>query len=312
MNLVTGGAGFIGSHIVKNLAERGHRVRVLDNLSSGKMENLAGCLERIEFVQADIRDGSLKNALKDVEIIYHQAAIASVERSVRDPVETESVNVGGTLNLLQQAEESGVKRFVLAGSAAVYGDQDTLPLKEDIPVNPLSPYAISKYACEIYARYFSGAANLETVVLRYFNVYGPNQDPASDYSGVVSRFMERMANGKRPVIFGDGRQTRDFIYVGDIVRANLLAAHSPRVGRGETFNIAGGRSISINELAGAINDVLGTALKPLYRAARKGDVRCSQADISTAYALLGFEPQINYSQGLSLLIAWWQKNRSLK
>lgn len=303
MDLVTGGAGFIGSHIVKNLTESGRRVRVLDNLSSGKMENLAGCLERIEFVQADIRDGSLKNVLKDVEIIYHQAAIASVERSVRDPVETESVNVGGTLNLLRQAEESGVKRVVLAGSAAVYGDQNNLPLQEDAPANPLSPYAVSKYACEFYARYFSGNTGLETVVLRYFNVFGPGQDPASDYTGVISRFVERMARGKRPVIFGDGRQTRDFIYVDDIVRANLLAAHSPRIGRGETFNIAGGRSISINELAGAINTVLGTALKPIYRAARKGDVRHSRADISKVRSLLGFTPQVDFYDGLRRLIS---------
>lgn len=303
MDLVTGGAGFIGSHIVKNLTESGRRVRVLDNLSSGKMENLAGCLERIEFVQADIRDGSLKNALKDVEIIYHQAAIASVERSVRDPVETESVNVGGTLNLLRQAEESGVKRVVLAGSAAVYGDQNNLPLQEDAPANPLSPYAVSKYVCEFYARYFSGNTGLETVVLRYFNVFGPGQDPASDYTGVISRFVERMARGKRPVIFGDGRQTRDFIYVDDIVRANLLAAHSPRIGRGETFNIAGGRSISINELAGAINTVLGTALKPIYRAARKGDVRHSRADISKVRSLLGFTPQVDFYDGLRRLIS---------
>lgn len=306
MYLVTGGAGFIGSHIVKRLVKLGCQVRVLDNLSSGKLDNLRGCLEQIEFVEADIRDGSLERAFKDIRVVLHQAAVASVERSIRDPVDTESNNAAGTLNILKLAKESGIKRIVLASTAAVYGNANSIPLKEDCPVNPLSPYAISKYTGEIYARYFSEMFNLETVALRYFNVFGPNQDPGSDYSGVISKFLDRMVNQNSPVIFGDGQQTRDFIYVDNIVKANLLAAQSPRVGQGEAINIACGQSISINELVKTVNAVLGTGHKPVHREARKGDVRHSRADISRARELLGFEPEINLDEGLRRLWEWWR------
>ncbi|MEW5784939.1 MAG: SDR family oxidoreductase [Bacillota bacterium] len=310
MFLVTGGAGFIGSNLVKYLLSCGYKVRVLDNLSSGKLENLDGYLDRVELVQGDINDPGVAGAFNNISCVFHQAAIASVARSIDHPVESEQNNVIGTLNVLNHARSAGVKRVVLAGTAAIYGNTDRLPLKEDFPANPLSPYAVTKLACENYARFYAATHGLETVVLRYFNVFGPFQDPASDYSGVISKFLERMANRLPPLIFGDGLQTRDFIYIDNIVKANLLAAQSPRVGRGEAINIACGQSISIIELVEAINGVLGTGYKPLYSEERKGDIRRSRADISRARELLGFEPETDFNEGLRRLWEWWRREQT--
>lgn len=307
--LVTGGAGFIGSNLVKKLltTNPGIKVRVLDNLSTGSLSKLDGYTGGgLEFIEGDITTHD-RDVFEGVDVVFHQAAISSVERSVQEPAETEYNNVVGTINVLKCAAGAGVRRVVTAGSAAVYGDADageTGILKEDLQGTLLSPYAFSKHACEYYSKFFHSVHGLETVVMRYFNVFGPFQDPWSDYSGVISRFAEKMSGGENPVVFGDGGQTRDFVYVEDVATANMLAAHSSQVGKGNIINIGSGKSISILKLIDVLNDVLGKDLKPVFSEPRKGDVRHSLADVSRARDLLGFGASVDFREGLHRTVQW--------
>ena len=306
--LVTGGAGFIGSHIVEILVRRGARVRVLDNFLTGKRENLAPLLEAIELVEGDVRDlATCRKAAEGVDSVLHQAALASVPRSVEDPILADAVNVGGTLNMLVAARDAGARSFVLASSSAVYGDAPGLPQREGEEGAPLSPYAAGKRAGEGYCRVFSSLYGLRTAALRYFNVFGPRQDPASDYAAVIPRFIAKMLRGEAPAIFGDGGQSRDFIYVGDVAEANFLAAAAGL--RGEALNIASGAGTTVNALAAAINDILGTRIVPVHEVGRPGDVRQSTADISAAAARLGFRPAVPFKEGLERTIRWHRERR---
>jgi len=306
--LVTGGAGFIGANLSEELLKQGCRVRVFDNLSSGCKENLKDFLSDIEFINGDIRDkDTLCNAVKGVDFILHQAAIASVQASINDPQQNNEVNLQGTLNVLCAARDAGVKRVVLASSAAVYGSSEVLPKKEIMPAEPLSPYALSKLAGEIYAGIFSKLYGLETVCLRYFNVFGPKQNPKSEYSGVISIFAEAIANGQIPVVYGDGEQTRDFVYVENVVSANILASESVRVGHGETINIAGEERVSLNKLVQILGELAGRDIKPEYRPKRNGDIRHSQADINLAKEFLGYEVKVGFTEGLKRL--WEIRNK---
>lgn len=304
--LVTGGAGFIGSNIVEELLRRGERVRVLDNFSTGKRENLAAFQERIELVEGDLRDlSTVRRAVEGVDYVLHQAALPSVPRSVDDPLENDAVNVTGTLNLLVAARDAGVRRVVFASSCAVYGDEPTLPKREDMLPQPKSPYAVSKLAGEHYCRAFSEVYGLETVALRYFNVFGPRQDPASDYAAVIPLFITRMLRGQAPTIHGDGLQSRDFVYVADVVQANLLAATVPGVA-GHVFNIAGGERYTLLDLIRVLNDVLGTDIVPVHDAPRPGDVRHSQADIGAAQQALGYRVVVDFAEGLRRTVEWYR------
>ena len=307
--LVTGGAGFIGSHIVEILVRRGARVRVLDNFLTGKRENLAPLLGAIELVEGDVRDlATCRKAAAGVDAVLHQAALVSVPRSVEDPILADSINVGGTLNMLVAARDCGARSFVLASSSAVYGDAPGFPQREGEEGAPLSPYAAGKIAGESYCRVFSSLYGLRTAALRYFNVFGPRQDPASDYAAVIPRFIATMLRGEAPAIFGDGGQSRDFIYVGDVAEANLLAAAAPDL-RGEALNIASGAGTTVNALAAAVNEVLGTRIVPVRAAGRPGDVRRSTADISAAAARLGFRPAVPFKEGLERTIRWHRERR---
>jgi nucleoside-diphosphate-sugar epimerase len=307
--LVTGGAGFIGSHIVELLVRRGARVRVLDNFVTGKRENLAPFLDAIELVEGDVRDlGTCRRAAAGVDSILHLAALASVPRSIEDPILADAVNVAGTLNMLVAARDADAKSFVLASSSAVYGDAPGLPQREREKGAPLSPYAAGKLAGENYCRVFSSLYGLRTAALRYFNVFGPRQDPASQYAAVIPHFIARMLRGEPPVIYGDGEQSRDFIYVGDVAEANLLAAAAPGL-RGEAMNIACGSGTTVNTLAALINAVLGTRIAPVHEAARPGDVRHSYADISAAAERLGFRPFVPFEEGLEKTIFWYRERR---
>jgi nucleoside-diphosphate-sugar epimerase len=297
--LVTGGAGFIGSNLVKRLVEDGHReVRVIDNLSTGKRENLASILERIEFRLGDIREMDfVEKQFRDAEIVFHQAALPSVDRSVKDPMATNESNIKGTLNVLLAARKTHVKRVVYASSSSVYGDSPTLPKHEGMPVDPLSPYALSKYAGEKYCQLFYQLYEVETTCLRYFNVFGPNQDAGSQYAAVIPRFISAILNGEPITIYGDGEQTRDFSYVENIVAANLLAASSEE-GIGETFNIACGERISVNQLAEHLMDVIGRRVPVVYEEPRPGEVKHSLADITKAAERLGYSPVVDVWEGL--------------
>jgi nucleoside-diphosphate-sugar epimerase len=309
--LVTGGAGFIGSHIVELLLRRGARVRVLDNFLTGKRENLAPFLEAIELVEGDVRDlNTCRKAAVDVDSVLHQAALASVPRSVEDPILADAVNVVGTLNMLVAARDAGAESFVFASSSAVYGDAPKLPQKEGEEGVPLSPYAAGKRAGEDYCRVFSSLYGLRTAALRYFNVFGPRQDPASDYAAVIPRFIAKMLRGEAPAIHGDGEQSRDFVYVGDVAEANMLAAAAPGL-RGEAMNIARGSGTTVNALAARINTVLGTRLVPVREAGRPGDVRHSYADISAAAERIGFRPSVPFEEGLERTIRWYRERRDL-
>lgn len=300
--LVTGGAGFIGSHLVEALVERGERVRVLDDFSTGRRENLANVVGHIELLEGDVADPeTTERAVAGCNYVIHLAAIASVQASLEDPRHTHRVNVDGTLNVLDAARRAGVRRVVFASSAAVYGDHTALPLGEKLPPRPLSPYAAHKAMGEMYCRAFHASYGLPTAVLRCFNVYGPRQDPANPYSGVISIFAARMARGDRPTIYGDGKQTRDFVYVKDVARAMLLACEQ-EAAIGGLFNVAGGEQTSILQLAAALNQVLGTSLAPTFAPAQTGEVRFSQADARRARQVLGWETQVSLREGLSRLV----------
>lgn len=296
--LVTGGAGFIGSNIVRELVSRHEEVRVLDNLSTGNAANLKAVLGSISFIQGDIRDEvTAARAVAGADYAIHQAALPSVPRSIEDTLASHQANATGTLKLLVAARDAGVKRFVYASSSSVYGDSPALPKQEDMPTQPLSPYAVSKLAGEQYCKVFTGVYGLPTVSLRYFNVFGPRQDPSSQYAAVIPAFITTMLKGERPTIYGDGLQTRDFTYVQNVVEANLLACYS-QAASGLALNIACGQSISMLDLVAEINGLLGTAIEPIFAPERKGDVKHSLADISLAEEKLGYRPKVGFSDGL--------------
>lgn len=301
--LVTGGAGFIGSHLSAALLSRGHRVRVVDNLVTGYRHNLQ---TGVEFTAADLADPSAARlAVEGVDYVLHQAAIPSVPRSVKNPFESHRANVDGMLNILVAARDAGVKRVVFAGSSSVYGDQPTLPKREDMPTKPMTPYALQKLVSEQYGQMFTRLYGLEVVTTRYFNVFGPRQDPGSPYSGVISLFIKALLEGTRPVIYGDGGQTRDFTYVANVVDGVLRAADAPGVG-GEVFNIATGGRVSLNELLATLKKILGSNVEPIYEEGRMGDVRDSQADIAKAERLLGYRPTVTLAEGLRQTLAWFE------
>ncbi len=303
--LVTGGAGFIGSHIATALVERGDNVAVLDNLSTGRQENLEHLGDRVTFYEGCLLDRDIvEQALDGVEVIYHQAALASVPRSVKEPLETNAACVTGTLNLLDAARQAGVRRFVYAGSSSAYGDQPNMSKREtDLP-SPLSPYAAAKLAGELYCQSFTATYGFETVVIRYFNVFGPRQDPNSEYSAVIPIFVTKMVKGERPTIYGDGKQSRDFTYIDNVVQGNLAAADATEA-VGHSINVACGSQTSLLQLVAAINEVLGTKIEPIFEESRAGDVRESLADITAARALLDYEPQIDFDEGLRYSIEYY-------
>lgn len=308
--LVTGGAGFIGSNIVEELLKRGQKVRVLDNFSTGKRENILPFLDRIELIEGDIRDYRVvREAVDGVDFILHQAALPSVPRSVKDPIMTNEVNVGGTLNILDAAKNAGVKRIVYASSSSVYGNSEILPKSEDVSPEPISPYAVSKLAGEKYCKVFSEVYGLETVILRYFNVFGPGQDPTSQYSGVIAKFVNAFLDGKPLAVFGDGEQSRDFTFVKDVVRANLLAASCPSEYSGEVFNVARGKRVTLNHMIEILKDIFSQDEEVLYTDSRPGDVRHSEADISKIKAKLGFEPKTSFKEGLTETVEWYGTNK---
>ncbi len=304
--LVTGGAGFIGSNIVDALLRRGKYVRVLDNFSTGKPQNLVGLDGKIEFIEGDIRDlDRVREAVKGMDYVLHQAALPSIPRSISDPITTNEVNLTGTLNVLVASRDAKVKRVIYAASSSAYGDNPTLPKREDMPVRPISPYGISKYAGEQYCQIFTEIYVLETVCLRYFNIFGPKQDPHSPYSGVISIFIKAYLCGVPPKIYGDGEQSRDFTFVANAVRANLLACDAEGAA-GQVFNIACGQRTTINELARLIRELLESDIEPVHVAQRPGEILHSLADISKAQTVLGYEPKVDLTVGLMKTIDWFQ------
>jgi UDP-glucose 4-epimerase len=313
--LVTGGAGFIGSHIVDELMEKGFDVTVIDNLETGRLENIAHHQKKKEFhfVRGDIRNFDLvKETMRDIDAVFHEAALASVTRSVKDPILTNDINVVGTLNLLKASSDLGVKRFVFASSAAIYGDAKSPLKKEDMVPNPTSPYGVSKLAAENYVRVFYKAYGLETVCLRFFNVYGPRQnvDIHGSYGGAISIFVNRILKRLPPIIYGDGKQTRDFVYVKDVVEANMLALKKKNAS-GEIFNIATGEKISLNQVAETLKDIMnGKDLETIYADPRPTDIRHGYADISKAKKILGYNPQFSIKEGLAELVDWYTQRKS--
>jgi len=306
--LVTGGAGFIGSHLTEELVRRGHRVRVVDNLATGKrrhLDHVAG----VEFLEGDLADPAVaEHAVEGVEYVLHQAAIPSVPRSVKDPVTSHRANVDASLNVLVASRNARVKRLVYAGSSSVFGDTPTLPKREDMPPNPLSPYALQKLVAEQYCQMFTRLYGFETVTIRYFNVFGPRQDPGSPYSGVISLFATALIEGRQPVIYGDGEQTRDFTYVSNVVEGVLLACEAPKAA-GEVINVATGGRTSLNTLLRTMNRLVGTNLDAVHQPPRAGDVRDSQADITKAKTLLGYEPKVGLEEGLRKTLDWCRAER---
>ncbi|KPL90716.1 SDR family oxidoreductase [Herpetosiphon geysericola] len=304
--LVTGGAGFIGSHLVDALLQRGDSVRVFDNFSTGYEHNLAHCINEIELVRGDLRDAAaVSQAVAGCDVIFHEGALPSVPRSVSDPLTTDAVNTGGSLHILQAAREHGARRVVFAASSSVYGDTPTLPKVESMAMSPKSPYAVSKMAAESYLKVFHHVYGLETVGLRYFNVFGPRQDPTSQYSGVLARFMTLALQGEPYTMNGTGNQSRDFTYVANVVQANLLAASVPAAA-GKVFNIACGVRVSLNEIVALLNKLVGKELPVIYGPARTGDVEHSLADISAAREVLGFEPSIDIETGIARTLDWYR------
>jgi nucleoside-diphosphate-sugar epimerase len=311
--LVTGGAGFIGSHIASALAASGAQLRIIDDLSTGYRENLDEIKADFDFVQGSLADETaLRKALEDVELVFHEAAIPSVPRSVENPRQTHVASVESTFSLLLAARDKKVRRVVYAASSSAYGDQPTLPKVESMLPQPLSPYAVAKLVGEHYCQVFTRVYGLETVSLRYFNVFGPRQDPSSQYSGVISRFISALLRAERPVIYGDGEQSRDFTYIDNVVEANLKASESTTA-IGQVINIANGERISLNHLLDELKNLTGkTEVVADYQEARAGDVKHSLADISRARDLLGFQPRVDLRAGLQLTIDWWANSRFAK
>jgi len=311
--LVSGGAGFIGSHLAGALLSQGLRVRVIDNLSTGYLENLTELRGDIDFTNASINDtDALHRVLQDVELVFHQAAIPSVPRSVNFPDETHDASVNGTFKLLLASRDRKVRRVVYAASSSAYGDQPESPKREAMRPDPLSPYAVAKLVGEYYCRVFTCAYGLETVSLRYFNVFGPRQDPGSQYSGVISRFVQALQTGERPIVFGDGEQSRDFTYIANVIDANLRAAEATAA-NGKVINIGSGRSVTINELLELLKKLSDVqTVTAEYRSARPGDVRDSLADLTLAQSLLGYTPTVGLEEGLKLTLDWWKTSRFSK
>jgi len=308
--LVTGGAGFIGSHLVERLFQSGEKVRVLDNFSSGSRENLKPFSDKIELVEGDIRDfWTVTQAVEGVDFILHQAALTSVQRSIKNPLTTNEVNINGTLNILEAGKIHKIKRLVYASSSSVYGDTPTLPKAETMTPNPISPYAISKLAGEEYCQVFYRVYGLETVCLRYFNVFGPRQNPLSEYAGVIPRFILALINGQKPNIFGDGEQSRDFTYVENVVQANLEACLKEAVS-GEIINIACNQRFTLNQLWNTLTKITGKKLEPFYTDPKPGDIRHSLGDISKAKKLLGYEAKIDFEEGLSKTVEYYKNLNS--
>ena len=306
--LVTGGAGFIGSNICAKLINQGSFVRVVDNLITGKKNNLADILDRIDFIEADMGDENVaREAMKDIDVVLHQGALSSVPRSVDDPAATHQHCVDATFTLLLAARDAGIKRFVYAASSSAYGDTPTLPKVESMPPGPLSPYAAAKVVGEYYAKVFYEVYGLETVSLRYFNIFGPHQDPASQYAAAIPAFVTAILKDEKPTIFGDGEQSRDFTYIDNVVEANLLAAKAEHTA-GEVLNIACGRAVTVNQIIEIINELLGKNIKPLYTDPRPGDVKHSLADITLAQKTIGYKPTIQFKQGLQKAIDWYRDN----
>ena len=304
--LVTGGAGFIGSHLAERLADLGHEVRVLDNFTTGRHQNIAHLAGRIEVIEGDIRDeATAARAVAGMDTVFHLAALASVPRSVDDPIASNDVNVMGSLNMLVASRDAGVRRFIYSSSSSVYGDTPELPKREEMPARPMSPYAVAKLAGEYYTRTFHGLYGLETVCLRYFNVFGPRQDPGSQYAAVVPIFASRLIEGRAPIIYGDGEQSRDFTYVSSVVDANILASERPGV-EGNMFNIARGDTITVNELYRRLQELIGTSIDAIYEDERPGDVKHSFADISRARSELGFSPVVGLDEGIELTVEWFR------
>jgi len=304
--LVTGGAGFIGSHIAEALVKRGDRVRVLDNLSTGKRENMAHIADEIEFIEGDIRDYDItRRAMEGVNIAFHEAAIPSVPRSVKDPQFNHENNVNGTFNVLMAARDAGVKRVVFAASSSAYGETEVLPKQEEMLPSPLSPYAVAKLVGEFYCQVFTRAYGLETVSLRYFNVFGPRQDPSSPYSGVISKFITTLLQGQTPVIYGDGEQSRDFTYIDNVVAANLRAAEAEEA-VGQVMNLGLCERTTLNQLLEELQRIIGTSLAPKYEETRPGDIRHSLADITRAEELLGYRPAVGLAEGLRRTVEWYR------
>lgn len=302
--IVTGGSGFIGSNLAGELLKK-HDVTVIDNLSTGRIENLEYIHDKVEFIQGSIINlDFLKKAFENADTVFHQAAIPSVQRSVVDPIASNEANVEGTLKVLIAARDCNVRKVVYASSSSIYGDTPTLPKREDMKPNPKSPYAISKLAGEYYCRVFSDVYGLKTVCLRYFNVFGPRQNPRSEYAAVIPRFVTRILEGKPPIIYGDGQQSRDFTYVKDVVKANILAMNGETEG---IFNIACGRRISLNELADRIMLIAGNKIDPVYEKPRAGDIKDSLADISAAKKKIGYQPDYDIISGLKETVKWFQK-----
>lgn len=308
--LVTGGAGFIGSHIASALASGGAKLRIIDDLSTGYRENLEEISGDVDFVHASLaNENLLRKAVEDVELVFHEAAIPSVPRSIENPRQTHIASVESTFSLLLASRDKKVRRIIYAASSSAYGDQPTLPKVETMLPEPLSPYAVAKLVGEHYCQVFTRVYGLETISLRYFNVFGPRQDPSSQYSGVISRFISALLKGERPVIYGDGEQSRDFTYIDNVVDANLKAAESAR-GIGQVINVANGERISLNQLLEELKSLTGKSdVKADYQDARAGDVKHSLADISRARDMLGFQPRVNLQTGLELTIDWWKKSR---
>ncbi len=304
--LVTGGAGFIGSHLVEALAKQGQDVRVLDNFLTGKRENIAPFLEKIDLLEGDIRDlETCKQAVKGVDFVLHQAALPSVPRSLEDPILTNEINIRGTLNLLLASRDAGVKKFVFASSSSVYGDDAVLPKREGMEGVPLSPYAVTKLVGEKYCQVFSRVFDLPTLSLRYFNIFGPRQDPHSQYAAVIPLFITKMMKGERPIIYGDGEQSRDFTYVANVVQANMLANQAGEIS-GEVINLACGEKTTVNQLFESIKQILHKDISPIHEDFRPGDIRHSFADITKAQKLLKYEPKISFDEGLQETILWYQ------
>lgn len=308
-SLVTGGAGFIGSHIAATLRARGDRVRVADNLSTGYRHNLEAIGGGVEFLEGDLAESAFAaRAVDGIDLVFHQAAIPSVPRSVKDPAGSHRANIDASLAVLIAARDAGVRRVVYAGSSSAYGDTPALPKREDMPPNPRSPYALQKLVAEQYASLFTQLYGLETVTIRYFNVFGPRQDPSSAYSGVISQFAKALTEGRSPTIYGDGGQTRDFTYIDNVVDGVLRAADAPGAS-GEVINVATGGRISLLELFEQMKRITGADVAPVFVDARAGDVRDSQADISKAKRLLGYEPVVSFEEGLARTIDWYRQTR---
>ncbi len=297
--LVTGGAGFIGSHLAERLLRDGHRVRVLDNFATGKRENLAPFVDEIEMIEGDIRSYErVHNAVKGCEVVYHQAALPSVPRSIQDPLTSHATNVIGTLNVLLAARDEGARRVVFASSSSVYGPDPELPAREKLPALPIAPYGVGKLAAEGYCRAFLEVYGLESVALRYFNVFGPRQDPLSEYAAVVPRFISALLEGRPPTVHGDGEQSRDFTYIDNTVTANVLAGSAPGVA-GQVFNVACGDRISLNALLQELRTIIGSEVQAIHEESRPGDVKHSLADISSARDALGYQPSISLNEALA-------------